>query len=211
MEHGAAPRFRRMQPAQRRDQLITATLVLFTKRPHHQVTPEDVATESGVSRALFYRYFSSMEDLYVAALEVVTDGLIARLLPPRGVPTPDVARHAIHELFAFADEYTTPYIALLGRGHAVATPAAYALVERTRERVIDEILTRSGIGERSDYLVLTVRCWLSVLEGTVLVWVKRRAQPRDELERWLGGQLRAMLSESAEYDGAAARFLGELS
>jgi AcrR family transcriptional regulator len=198
---------RRMLPSERRDDLIAATLALFGRKPHHKVTPADIVAEAGVSRALFYRYFSSMDELNIAALEKVTEGLTTQLLPPEDEPLVGQVRHAIHELFSFAKAFPTPYIALVRRGPGVSTPGAYELVEKVRTDMIDAILVRAR-AESTPYLLLTVRSWIGLLEGTVLTWltdrVEERALPRHELEDWLLGQLRAMVTATAEFDSAAA-------
>lgn len=197
---------RRMRPEQRRDDLIASALALFARRPHHQVTPEDVAAEADVSRALFYRYFSSMEELYLAALGVVTDGLSTRLLPAEDAPLEGLARHLVEEFFSFAEQYPTPYIAMFSRGHVVAAPEAYELLDRARTRVIEETVRRTG-GPISPYLTLTLRSWISLLEGTALTWLKHREPPRTELLDWVTAQLDAMLAVSAATgDAASERF-----
>lgn len=201
---------RRMSPEQRRDDLIASALALFARGPHHQVTPEDIAAEADVSRALFYRYFSSMEELYLAALDVAMDGLTARLLPAGDQPPSTLVPHMVTEFFGFAAEYPTPFIAMLSRGHVVAGPEAYELIERFREKVIDEVLTRAG-AQASPYLVLTLRSWIAVLEGTALTWVKRHKPDRAEVEAWAVDQLQAMLTVSARCDPATEHFRHAIS
>lgn len=208
MEQGgarAARKPRRMTPEQRRDDLIASALALFARGPHHQVTPEDIAAEADVSRALFYRYFSSMEELYLAALGVTVDGLTTRLFPDDDAPPSTVAPHIVARFFGFAGEFTTAYIAMLSRGHVVAAPEAYDLLEKARERVIAEAITRAS-AHPSPYLVLTLRSWISVLEGTALTWIKRNKPPRAELQVWAVDQLRAMLTVTAERDPATEHF-----
>lgn len=205
---------RRMSPEQRREDLIAATLSLLTRVPPHLVTPAEVVAEAGVSRALFYRYFSSIDELFLVALARVTEGLTAQLLPPEDEPLTGQLRHAVHEFFGFAKTFRGPTIALLSRGPIVSAPQAYALVDEVRTNMIAVMVERAGVGDRSPYLELTLRSWIGVMELAVLTWLtdaaEQRALPRHELEDWLVDQLRAGLEATAKYDAAAAAFLAAL-
>lgn len=198
-----------MDPKQRRDHLVASALTLFGRRPHHHVLPEEVAAEAGVSRALFYHYFSSMDEVYVAALQVASEGLVARLLPPIEQPIAAQLEHVISELFIFGEQYRTPYIAM-HRGHAVATPEAYTTVEQARTELIGQLADRAGIPAPTPLLTLTLRSWVSVLEGTVLAWLTQQTPDRIKLQVWLARQLRAMLAETATYDRGAHHFLAAI-
>ena len=79
MSDAEAPRrrtYRRLSPDARREELIAVALELFSTTPPEQLSLEDVAAAAGVSRALLYRYFSSLNELYLEALRTATDGLV---------------------------------------------------------------------------------------------------------------------------------------
>ncbi|NQX16648.1 TetR family transcriptional regulator [Rathayibacter sp. VKM Ac-2857] len=52
-----------------RAELAGAVLAVFLERGYSEVTVEEAAREAGVSRATFFRYFRSKEDVVVAAVE----------------------------------------------------------------------------------------------------------------------------------------------
>ncbi|WP_132436657.1 MULTISPECIES: TetR family transcriptional regulator [unclassified Rathayibacter] len=52
-----------------RAQFAAAVLEVFLQRGYSTVTVEDAAREAGMSRATFFRYFGSKEDVVVAAVE----------------------------------------------------------------------------------------------------------------------------------------------
>ncbi|MCC3651086.1 MULTISPECIES: TetR/AcrR family transcriptional regulator [Streptomyces] len=73
-----SPRAERREKA--RDQVVETALRLFSERGYIGVRVEDIATEAGISRATFYKYFSEREEILAE--------LFARLLGREPVPAP---------------------------------------------------------------------------------------------------------------------------
>jgi AcrR family transcriptional regulator len=189
-----------MSPQARREELIAAALELFGSRAPELVTVDDIVARADVSRPLFYRYFSGIRELQVAALKTVTDGLIDGLAQlQEGTPLERV-RGVVRGLIAVADEYQAGYIALLRGGSVIATSETDAVVDQVRDRAVELILEVTGIREPSPLLLLTLRCWTAVVEGTLLSWLQERAVPREQLDGWLVDQLVAMVSATARHD-----------
>src|SRR4051812_12759216 len=67
-----------------RAQLADAVLAVFLERGYSSVTVEDAARGAGISRATFFRYFGSKEDVVVASVESARIDYMAgiRALPP---------------------------------------------------------------------------------------------------------------------------------
>ncbi|GGM53650.1 TetR family transcriptional regulator [Longimycelium tulufanense] len=204
-------RRRRMAPAERRRDLIAAALELFSQRDPELVTVEDIAAHADVSRALFYRYFSNIREIRAAALRRAVDGLIARLIVPRTGPLLAQLRAALNEFLDFAESYEASYVTLLRSGSTVATAETSALVDEVRVRAVAEILDRLGVEELTPFVSLTLRCWVAVVEGTVLTWLQERTLPRDELVSWLIDQLLAMGAATVAHDPAAQALLDRVS
>ncbi|MGC8604905.1 MAG: TetR/AcrR family transcriptional regulator, partial [Desulfomonilaceae bacterium] len=53
----------------RKNLIIDASMLLFSKLPFDKVGMRDIAKEAGISPASIYRYFSSRDDLFVEALQ----------------------------------------------------------------------------------------------------------------------------------------------
>ncbi|RZQ63616.1 TetR/AcrR family transcriptional regulator [Amycolatopsis suaedae] len=186
----------------RRQDLIAAALELFGRRSPEQVSAEDVVALAGVSRPLFYRYFSSVRELHVAALRSVTDGLVEQLaVRAEGDPVRRL-RAAVRGLMEVAAEYRAAYVALLRSGSVIATAETDAVVDEVRRRSVALILEELGVAEPSPRLLLTLRCWTAVVEGAVLAWLQEDAVPGDDLDVWLVDQLTAMLTATARHDPA---------
>lgn len=63
----------------RRDQILDAARVCFTRKGFHQASMQDVIRESGLSAGAIYRYFKSKDDI-IAALAARTSGSLNLLL-----------------------------------------------------------------------------------------------------------------------------------
>ena len=65
----ADPAYRRMRPAERREQILAAALSLIAVSGYDGVSLEDFANAAGITKAGLLHYFSSKEHLLVAVLE----------------------------------------------------------------------------------------------------------------------------------------------
>ncbi|WP_158882419.1 TetR/AcrR family transcriptional regulator [Amycolatopsis anabasis] len=192
----------------RRDDLIAAALDLFSTHPPDQVSVDDLVRRADVSRPLFYRYFSSLRELQVAALRSVTDGLIDRLAHREDGPPLDRLRAAVRGLIEVAGDYRAGYIALLRSGSVIATSETNAIVDQVRHRAVELILEATGVTDPSPLLLLTLRCWTAVVEGSLLTWLQEGTPPREDLDTWLVDQLVAMVTATAAHDPTVAELLG---
>lgn len=185
---------RRMTPQARRDDLIAAALDLFSSRAPELVTVDDIVSLADVSRPLFYRYFSSLRELQVEALRTVTDGLIDGLAGLDDGPPLDRLRAAVRGLISVAGNYRAGYIALLRGGSVIATSETDAVVDQVRNRAVELILEAIEVENPAPLLLLTLRCWTAVVEGTLLTWLQEDTIPREGLDEWLVDQLVAMMA-----------------
>lgn len=84
----AAPRSsprRRLSVDERREQLITVALELFSARPPEEVSIDDIAAAAGASRPLVYHYFPGKQAIYEESLRRAGHELAGRFEePPAG-------------------------------------------------------------------------------------------------------------------------------
>src|SRR6476659_6416931 len=77
-------RYRRLSPAERRDQILDAANELFAERGYDEVLVEDIARAAGVTRGLVHHYFGGRKDVYIALLERLGAQREDELRPPVG-------------------------------------------------------------------------------------------------------------------------------
>jgi AcrR family transcriptional regulator len=212
---GRSPR--RMSPERRREHLIETALGLFANQPPDLVTVDDVVRAADVSRALFYRYFTNIHDLRVAALRAVVDELLAVITPPADAGLLDQVRYSLSAFLGSAQTYAGAYVALLRTGSVIATPETNELVDSVREHVVRIVSERVGQANGVDaddvfrpapMFELTLRSWFAVVEGSSVAWLREGKLARERLESWLVDQLVAMLATTARHDPATASQLG---
>ncbi|MCO7195305.1 TetR/AcrR family transcriptional regulator [Pseudonocardia alni] len=192
---------RRMTPEARRAQLVSAALDLYGARSPEEVAVEDVTRAADVSRALFYRYFSGMEELHVAALGSVAEELIDRVALPTDGPLDGQLADALDVFLDVVGRHSRAYIALLRSGSVVSTGETDAMVDGVRDHIVDLLCVRGGVPDPTPLQLMTLRGWVALVEGSVLVWLEAgRVPAHAELRDWLVEQLFAMLGVTVARD-----------
>ncbi len=63
------PKYSRLDPGQRREEILDAANALFAERGYDEVSIEDIASAAGVTRGLVHHYFGGRKQVYIALLE----------------------------------------------------------------------------------------------------------------------------------------------
>ena len=66
----------RLPRDERRAQLLTAALEVFTAAGYHAAAMDEIAYRAGVSKPVLYQHFPSKLDLYLAVLDLHVDSLV---------------------------------------------------------------------------------------------------------------------------------------
>jgi AcrR family transcriptional regulator len=66
----------RLPRDERRAQLLTAALEVFTAAGYHAAAMDEIADRAGVSKPVLYQHFPSKLDLYLAVLDLHVDSLV---------------------------------------------------------------------------------------------------------------------------------------
>lgn len=75
-----------------RTRILHATMDLFSERKNLSASIEDIVRAAQISRGTFYKYFSSLDDAFVALGREVTDQMTIDILPVYDVLTDPVQR-----------------------------------------------------------------------------------------------------------------------
>ena len=71
----------RLDPAQRRAQLIDLGARMLAERPLEQISVEDIADQAGVSRGLLFHYFASKSEFHLAIVRHSSEQMLQRTEP----------------------------------------------------------------------------------------------------------------------------------
>ncbi len=201
----------------RRDQLLSAGVELLKRRPHTDVSIEEIAEAAGVSKGLLYHYFPTKRDFIVAAVQRGQREL-AQLLAPNHELAPIKRLDASLDAFLdFVEEYAVAFSAIYRS--AGADRDVDAALEQGRNAYLDLLVSSIGewedapfSTERTPLLEAAVQGWIFFCEGAVLRWVEhggiKRKALRVMLRNALGGAVFAAAS-AAEAEAAWLRRQGE--
>jgi AcrR family transcriptional regulator len=202
---------RRLSVDERREELISAALELFSHRSPDDISIDDVAEAAGASRALVYHYFGGKQELYLAALHSAAKRLSDLLEPPtEGKPLERLAI-SLNRYFDFVEDHAAGFVALLRGGPAYRSGEIGEIVERIRGLVLDRIVVAMGIGEPAPVLRITLRSWMASVETAGLDWLEHRDVSRADLERLLIDQNVVLLHVAGQHDPAVAALFDRLA
>ncbi|WP_327298026.1 MULTISPECIES: TetR/AcrR family transcriptional regulator [unclassified Streptomyces] len=191
---------RRLGVEERRQQLISVALELFSHRSPDDVSIDEIAAAAGISRPLVYHYFPGKQSLYEAALRRAADELAERFVEPREGPLGARLLRVMERFFDFVEEHGPGFAALMRGGPAVGSTTTNAMIDEVRTTAYLQILSHLDVQEPPARLQLVVRSWVSLAESTALIWLDGRSIPRSELELQLVHDFAALAAVSAAYD-----------
>lgn len=70
---------KRINTTSRKDEIMKASAILFSRKSYHDVTMDEIAEEVGVAKGTLYLYFESKENLYLEIMEHTFEAIESRL------------------------------------------------------------------------------------------------------------------------------------
>lgn len=169
------PAFRRLENDERRAQLLELGRTAFSRHPYDQVSIDDLAAKAKLSKGLFYYYFPTKRDLYIAALEGTARELIDKLVT-------NVAQYrtprerAVAGVEAYLDHVASQgqaFVSLM-RGGIGADPSVAAVLEKVRSDLLEEFLAGNPIGaflQQRPLSRIAIRSWIGMVEAASVEWL----------------------------------------
>jgi AcrR family transcriptional regulator len=189
------PRRRRLELDERRAQLLSLGLSAFSKNSYDDVSIDALAQSAGVSKGLLYHYFPSKRDLYVATVQSAAEQLISRIVPDATLSPLEQLSHGVDAYLAYVQENADAYLSLMQSGIG-RDREVYTIVERTRDRFVELLLSRSGATELNVLSRTLLRGWVGMVEAAALDWLQHQSAARGELRDVLVRVLLATLQLS---------------
>ncbi|WP_405014139.1 TetR/AcrR family transcriptional regulator [Kitasatospora sp. NBC_01539] len=198
-----APR-RRLSVDERREQLITVALDLFSRHPPEDVSIDDIAAAAGASRPLVYHYFPGKQAIYEESLRRAGRELAARFEEPPEGPLSERLLRVMDRYLDFVESHGPGFAALLRGGSVTSGPGTSAVIDEVRRAAQEQILLHLAPAEPSPGVRRTVRAWIANAEISSLDWLGERAVPRETLQLQLVQELVAALALTAAREPALA-------
>ena len=153
------PKYSRLDPGQRRDEILDAASALLAERPYDEVSIEDIASAAGVTRGLVHHYFGGRNELYIALLERLGTHCEDGLRPPSGSSARARVADTVSRWLDWTEANRTIWLATSAHGEndqpTPTSPTCWAAPSRcsppftpTSPQTPRDYVTRSSAGPR---------------------------------------------------------------
>src|SRR4051794_25533559 len=116
----STPKFNRLDPGQRRDQILDAANALFAQRAYDEVSVEAIASSAGVTRGLVHHYFGGRKEVYIGLLERLGAQREQRLHPPAGRSARARVADSVSRWLDWTEANRTIWLAVIAPGEDIA-------------------------------------------------------------------------------------------
>ncbi|MEC3980579.1 TetR/AcrR family transcriptional regulator [Amycolatopsis sp. H20-H5] len=182
------PPRRRLDPAERRAELLDAGALLFAAKPYEEVFMEDIAEQAGISRALLYRYFPNKRDLFAAIYQQAADRLLAEAEFDPAVSVPELVSAALD---AHIDYFAANRNTVLAANQVLAGDRVIqAIIDDECATLQRRLLEVTGLeGRTRETVSALLMSWLVFVRTLCVDWLANQAFSRAELREMCVGAL----------------------
>jgi AcrR family transcriptional regulator len=166
------PTFRRLDPGQRREQILDAANALFAERTYDEVSIEDIANSAGVTRGLVHHYFGGRKEVYIALLEQLGAQREEQLRPPVGRSARARVAENVSRWLDWTEANRTIWLATIARGEDIADPDVRRVVATLVRRAV-ALLTvhHADMADDSPRLRYALECWTGLNRAATRRWL----------------------------------------
>lgn len=198
------PKWNRLEPDERRTQILAAAVRSFGDKPYAEVSMTEVAASAGVARGLIHHYIGGKRELYLECVRyLVTVPPIEEVHLPSG-SLEERARGSVHWLVNVIETHGAAWVAVAS-GSGVDEQVAQILDEAddlAAERVLDATAFRGSPSERA-LAAASVRAFGGMVKAAGREWLVRGTMTREQVETVLTAALVTVLDTAAAmHDGS---------
>lgn len=193
-----APRWRRLEPDERKEQIFACAARLFGERPYSSVSTSDIATEAGVARGLINHYFGTKRELYLAVIRraLTVPRLAVDILPEGPLELrADVAIAWFLDMVTSQEKMWLAAIAPEGIGRDLEVER---ILEEADRESADRVLEAVGLSPESEHaaeLNALVRAFGGMVKAAGREWLVRGSLNREQVHLLLSKSLVTLVGE----------------
>jgi AcrR family transcriptional regulator len=170
------PKYSRLDPGQRHEQILDAANALFAERAYDEVSIEDIATAAGVTRGLVHHYFGGRKEVYIGLLERLGAQREDALRQPVGRKARARVADTVSRWLDWTEANRTVYLATVGRGEDIADPDVRQVVADLVRRAVALLTTfHADIAEDTPRLRYALECWTALNRAATRRWLRGEA------------------------------------
>jgi len=196
-DRAAGPRYRRLEPDERRAQILAVARRMFTELPYAEVSTTAIAKEAGVQRGLIHYYFGAKRDLFLTVVRELVSQM-AYELPPLDLELPldKLVDVCVGVFLDAAEANSAIWFAAIDAEGFGQDPELLRIVNRTKDSTVENILTVLRI-ERTDTVRMVLRTYSGLAEAATREWLQARSMSRAQVHTLLSRTLLMMITELA--------------
>ena len=169
----ASPKFSRLGPGPRREQILDAANALFAERSYDEVSVEDIASAAGVTRGLVHHYFGGRKEVYIALLERLGAVREQELRQPVGRSARARVADSVSRWLDWTEANRTIWLATIARGEDIADPDVRRVVAGLVRRAVALVAAHhADIAEDSPRLRHALECWTGLNRAATRRWLR---------------------------------------
>lgn len=194
----AAVRRRRLEPVERREQILLCAIRLFGERPYAAVSTTEIAAQAAVARGLVNHYFGTKRELY---LVVVRRMLRVPNSAAATLPTGSLRTRVEASVDWFLDSVSPhgrTWVAVIGTEGVGSDPDVEAILAEADEVAVDHVLAAVGLdgrGSGHEKRRAVIRAYGALVKAATREWV-RGTLSRDELRLLLTQSLLSLVRDT---------------
>lgn len=187
----------RLEPQQRRAQIVQTAGQLFAERPYGAVSVSDVARAAGVTRALVNHYFQTKRELYRAVLRSLMDVGPEVVRTDLGLPVEQMVATNVDAALDFIAQNRHTLFAIMQPGGFDNDPELADVIDQAHERLVDRIiLNHTGTLDHPPEVRFLIRGYLGLFQAATHEWLGRHRATRAATHVLLTRTLIAMTRET---------------
>lgn len=197
MKTTTEPRWRRLEPDARKEQIFACAARLFGERPYADVSTSDIAAAAGVARGLINHYFGTKRELYLA---VIRRTVTMPSLDPVGLAAGPLAERAQIAVTWFLDmvlKQGKMWLVATSEGIGRDPEVEQILIEaerRSADRVLDAIDIPADHAARPELNAL-VRAYAGMVKAAGREWLLREELSREQVQTLLQKSFITLIGE----------------
>ena len=190
----AEPRWRRLEPDERRAQILACAIELFGERPYASVSTMELARRAGVARGLINHYFGTKRELYLEVVRSMVSPPPALLEDMPAGDRETVLSHAVDLFLDAVRANRETWLATVGAQGFGRDAEVEAVLEEAREATAARVIELVG-ARPSAQLRAAIRAYAGFAEAASVDWLQRRRLTRAQIHALLLGTLVALVDD----------------
>jgi AcrR family transcriptional regulator len=189
---------RRLENDERRAQLLAMGRAAFAASPYDEVSIDDLAKKAKLSKGLFYYYFPTKRDLYIAGLKETSQELVDKLVTnvKKATAPRERALAGVTAYLEHVESQGAAFVALM-RGGIGSDPEVTNVLEGVRIGILEEFMQGNPISsflKTRPLSKIAIRAWIGMVESASIEWLSSKDVTKEAVRDLLVDQLFDMMT-----------------